>query len=484
MPPRKKTEEAPVEETPGTDLIAQTEHRPEIVLLDTGARDRLLEHIEAEIEKQKPDTSTASGREKIKSFAFSITKTKTAAEKARLAMTAEARDRIKALNEAGKLVTEPLAELAKKARKPLTDWEEAEEARLDACKKALDRMRAAAIVPMGVTSEALRETITALEGENLAEDHWQGMIELATKAHATTLEALNAALLRVEQEEKDKAELEALRAAAREREEQERKEREAREAEEEAKRQRNAYIDSIIQHITDVGLGMIGGQPQPYGILLHELEEKVPPEIETFGERKDEVERHRVATLERIKDAMERKRLRDEQEEAERSEREKAEAADRKKREEAERQEIADRAAREAEERTRAEAQRKADEEAEQRQRQHDEALAAERRRADEAERQAAQERMDREADERERERRAKAAADERARLEASQSRRTQAKTEAKEALMTVRGVTEEMARAIIMLIMSGEVPRVYLDFAAEPKVKREPETAPEGALL
>jgi len=36
-----------------------------------------------------------------------------------------------------------------------------------------------------------------------------------------------------------------------------------------------SYYESMIQHIKNCGLGMIGGQPQPLGILLYEVEEKI-----------------------------------------------------------------------------------------------------------------------------------------------------------------------------------------------------------------
>lgn len=243
----KKTDEAPEAEATGTDIMQVIEHNPALVLLQPESAELLFAHIEAEVEAFEPDMTTTKGRDACRALAAKVTKTKTTVDAARLKLTEDARAKIKIINESGGTIKERLVALADRARAPLTAWETAEEARLEACKATLERFRQAAIVPLDATADGLRARINAVAAESMDEDHWQGMIELASKARATALEALTSALAIVEQKEKDAAELVRLReeAAAREaqieqerlaREERERQETEARErAESEAR---------------------------------------------------------------------------------------------------------------------------------------------------------------------------------------------------------------------------------------------------------
>jgi colicin import membrane protein len=83
---------------------------------------------------------------------------------------------------------------------------------------------------------------------------------------------------------------------------------------------KRAYARQIIEHIKQVGLGMIGGQTYPYGILIHELEEKIAID-DSLGDMQDEVRTIRDATLVNIKAAMERQAERAAQQEREEEER-------------------------------------------------------------------------------------------------------------------------------------------------------------------
>lgn len=63
------------------------------------------------------------------------------------------------------------------------------------------------------------------------------------------------------------------------------------------------YCQAIADHIKEVGIGMIGGQTQPYGILVHELDKKVEIGPE-FGDRRAEIETLRAETLKRLTEMM------------------------------------------------------------------------------------------------------------------------------------------------------------------------------------
>lgn len=234
---------------------------------------------------------------------------------------------------------------------------------------------------------------------------------------------------------------------------------------------------ATIKHIEECGRGFIGGQPQPYIILLRELEEKVVIDA-SFREFEVEANRARDAALDRIRDAMERER----QAEADRAELERlrAEAAEREATARAEAEakaaaEAAQRAqeeavaraeraaaeekariqaaAKAAEDAARIAAEAKANEERQAQQRAHDEALAAEKRRADEADA-ARKAEADRAAAE-------KAAAEARA---ADVAHRGKIMGAAKQAIMG-HGVGEATAEAIILAIAAGDVPAVTIRF-------------------
>lgn len=245
----------------GQAIIEVVEHNPALVLLKSAYRDKLIEHIEREVAAFVPDMTTEKGRIACRKFAAEITRTKTTLTETAKGLTEEWRMKTMAVNGERRQIEERLKALAEQARQPLTEWEEAEEKRQADCMAALERLRSAAVVPMGATTDSLRTRIGEVAAESMAEDRWRGMLELGQKAQETALAALKAALERVEQEERDRAELARLRAEreaaeaerlareAREREEAEAREREKREAAEaaEAEKRKQAEIEESRQ---------------------------------------------------------------------------------------------------------------------------------------------------------------------------------------------------------------------------------------------
>ncbi|GGO96415.1 hypothetical protein [Stakelama pacifica] len=411
----------------GTDIATVVAHNPAIVLIDAGKREDLFAHIRREVEAFEPDLTTAKGRDAIKSLAYKITRSKTAIDAAGKKLNEDARAQINAVDASRREAREKLDALAAQVRQPLTDWEEAEKARVDGCREDIEAFKRAGEVSLSDTAEDVRQRGMDLWNQTIDPDRFRDMAEEAQAAKDASVAALKTALARLEREEADRAELARLRA-----------DQEKREAEEAAKREeseraerKRQYARDIIEHIHQCGLGTIGGKTYPYVILIRELEEKIEtgPRAETaFGDMADEVEKARTDTLIRLQDACKAQ--------AEREQREQAEEAARKAREQAQR---------EAEER-------------------HQKELAAERHRAEEAER-AAQEERDRAAREAaEREAEQKRQAEEQAKREADQAHRTKVKSAAKAAIMSC-GADEDTARKIVVAIIAGEVPHVRLGF-------------------
>lgn len=408
-------------------IVAQT---PQLVLVDASKRDDLFAHIKREIEAFEPDVSTAKGRDAIKSFAFKITRTKTAIDDAGKKLNEEARAKISVVDAARRDARETLDELAKSVRKPLTEWEEAEKARVAQADAIINQLARDAMVSLDETAADVRARGMAVYETALDPALFGDKLEAAQKAKAHAIDMLKTALARLTREEAERAELEKLREEKAQAEAAAQAEKEKREAEEAAEAQRHAdaqreaderaaeaqriedakaeaaaavqreaeekaalverkraYARQMIAHIQEVGLGMIGGQSYPYGVLLHELTDKIKINDE-LGDMQAEVAAIRDATLVNLQAAMERQAERDK----ESAEREKQRAA-----------EVAEREKLEAEE------------------------LAARNRRL-------------------------------------NQEHRAKVKTAAKAAIMTC-GADEETARKIVMAIIAGEVPAVSLEF-------------------
>lgn len=217
-------------------IVAQT---PVVVLIDADKRKGLYEHIQREIDAFEPDVTTNKGREAIKSLAYKITRTKTAIDGAGKTLNEEARAKINVVDEARRDARSTLDAMAEKVRQPLTDWEAAEKERVDQCNEMIARIKRAAMVTLDDTADSVRargQTIYETK-EVITEGFYGDLYETAMQERSDTIGTLKMALVRLEKEEADRAELERLRAenearAAREREEAEARARQEREAEE------------------------------------------------------------------------------------------------------------------------------------------------------------------------------------------------------------------------------------------------------------
>lgn len=217
-----------------TDIAVVVAHNPAIVLLDEGKRDDLFAHIRREVEAFEPDLTTAKGRDAIKSLAYKITRTKTAIDAAGKSLNEEARAKINVVDAARRTAREELDRMADEVRKPLTEWEEAEKARVAECREWIDDFKHDAVVTIEDTADSVRARGQHVFGRKLDPDQFGDMLPEAEAAKAQAVETLKAALIRLTKEEADRAELEKLRTEAAEREAREQAEREAREAQEKA----------------------------------------------------------------------------------------------------------------------------------------------------------------------------------------------------------------------------------------------------------
>lgn len=199
-----------------------------------GGLKQFIDLVKAEVEGEVPDLTTRKGRERIASLAAKVSKSKTAVEK-------PGRDYLRRLKEMPKVVEAELREFVTKmdalrdeTRRPLTEWEAAEDARIDRHNDRLNWLKTLADDLGDLNSLQLKGLIAEAEGMQLGA-HWEEFEAEAANAKDKVLTTLRAALLKREQFEEAQAELARLRAEAEAREQKEREERIAREAAERAR---------------------------------------------------------------------------------------------------------------------------------------------------------------------------------------------------------------------------------------------------------
>lgn len=230
------------------------------------------------------------------------------------------------------------------------------------------------------------------------------------------------------------------------------------------------YCMSILKAIEDCGNGLIGGESAPFGLILHELEQKIVINAELAEFEEQARVAHKIA-LDKVRaafeahqkaeaDRIELEKLRAEKAQREEADRLAAEAAERERLEK-DRQQKAEaeykvNVARAAEEARQAEiAKAKAEQERVERE-------AAAKVAAAEAEAKAAREKAERE--ERERQAAIQREKDEREARERDRDHRGKVMGEVKAALMA-QGAGESTAKKIVLAIIAGEIPHCRMEF-------------------
>lgn len=191
--------------------LAIIEVRPATELFAPGAIRSILDCIKAEVLSVKTDATTESGRKEIASLAYKVAKTKVALDDAGKKLTEDARNQINAVNEERRIVREELDALKESVRRPLTEYEDREKARVAGHEARVESI-AAMLADLPESSAGITEVIRAVEAIDL-----NGLEEFSDRAEmamAATLHKLGQALL-IAKESEAKAAREAAEAAER-----------------------------------------------------------------------------------------------------------------------------------------------------------------------------------------------------------------------------------------------------------------------------
>ena len=225
-----------------TEATQLAELPPEETALEVYSKpsglDPWLDKIRAEVTGHVPDLKTKKGREAIASLAFKVRKVKTALDGMGKQLVDDLKDVPKRIDAERKRMRDTLDALADDVRRPLTEWEQAEDDRVQRHKDSLDGITSL-VVNCGESSDSLRAALGAVESIAIGPD-WEEFEAEAARAKDKALTGLRDRLVAREKYDAEQAELARFRAAEAEREQKEREERIAREAAEQAQREAEA----------------------------------------------------------------------------------------------------------------------------------------------------------------------------------------------------------------------------------------------------
>lgn len=219
---------------------------PVAVLTDSKTYSEFYQSIKAQLSQFVPDVSTERGRKEIASMAYKVTRSKTAIDDAGKKLNEDARSKINAVDAQRRKIRDELDALADEVRKPLTEWETAEEGRKASAARDLKLISDLSVVLASDTADDIKARWERLNTLTLLEDDHLDGIDHARANLETALDALEVARARAQRTEDDQRELARLREESEKRLAAEQAELARKSAEEaEAKRVANAEAEQL-----------------------------------------------------------------------------------------------------------------------------------------------------------------------------------------------------------------------------------------------
>jgi len=144
-----------------TDLFVPLDVKA-VDVYGTGAVEKIVAQIEEKARSIVPDVSGDEGRAAVKAIAYRVSRSKTFLDGLGKDLVADLKRRTGAIDKERRVVRERLDALRDDIRRPLTEWEEREQARVEAIKERMQIFEAEP--PEGVSEEDLRKLIAEVEG--------------------------------------------------------------------------------------------------------------------------------------------------------------------------------------------------------------------------------------------------------------------------------------------------------------------------------
>lgn len=221
------------------DLIKTTEIKPNEVFVPNGL-DFILKEIVDTVKPFVSDISTEKGRKEIASICYKIKRSKTYLDNMGKEYVAELKKQPKIVDAERKRVREFLENLEEETRKPLTEWEQAEEKRKDGIMERINNINPfllGHVISVGDYSTDELKAMAEKASLFKIDDSLQEFKEFGKQTRDDVILKLSGLIATQMKQEAEQAELERLRKEATEREQKEREERLKREAAESARRE-------------------------------------------------------------------------------------------------------------------------------------------------------------------------------------------------------------------------------------------------------
>ena len=233
-----------------TDLVVIENVNAVQVFQDSGL-DPLLEQITKAARSLVPDVSTVKGRKEIASTAFRIAKSKTHLDDCGKNLVADWKTKSKAVDAERKRMRDTLDALKSEVRKPLSDWEQAEQNRIETRQQALDELRRAGPYAeqnwLTLPLDEMRDRLSLTEAEPMGGEIWQEFEGRAVAAKDSAIASLKDSIFKREHYDAEQSELARLRQEADEREEQDRRNRASQERRNRAAQVREERAQAVIE---------------------------------------------------------------------------------------------------------------------------------------------------------------------------------------------------------------------------------------------
>lgn len=201
-----------------------------------------VDNARAAVAGEVPDLTTRKGRERIASLAAMVSKSKVAVEKPGRDYLKQLKAKVKPIEEELRTFVTEMDALRDQIRRPLTEYEAAEAARLELYRGKLRRFETLAIAA-GLTADEYRALIAEVEADMPSDDWGDYQLE-GERLREIALNHLTASLESRIQFDADQAELTKLREEAEARRKQEAAEQATREAEARGRQEAQAAIEA------------------------------------------------------------------------------------------------------------------------------------------------------------------------------------------------------------------------------------------------
>ena len=210
------TEQATVEKTKADNTQAQLvviEPTTAVALFTEGQGvAELLADIRQKATSLVPDITTPKGRKEIASVAHAVARTKTYLDGLGKELTDQYKEIPKRIDANRKTLRDTLDTLKDEVRAPLTQYEEAEEARVAALQSRLARLNElGSSASIEIAAADLQVMLREVVDEFVLDDSWQELLPQATVARELAAKRLGESLAARQKYEAEQAELEALR---------------------------------------------------------------------------------------------------------------------------------------------------------------------------------------------------------------------------------------------------------------------------------